>query len=70
LTDNAYKTGVQKKTVLPKSQSAIIIDLTKSMGWYDFTLKVSGANGFEKRFAGRVETGKAGYTDPFMGRLV
>ena len=70
LTDNAYKTGVQKKTVLPKSQSAIIIDLTKSMGWYDFTLKLSGANGFEKRFAGRVETGKAGYTDPFMGRIV
>ncbi|GAA4092825.1 phosphocholine-specific phospholipase C [Mucilaginibacter panaciglaebae] len=70
ITDNAYKTGTQKKTVLPQSQSSFIVYLTKSMGWYDFTLKVSGANGFEKRFAGRVETGKAGYTDPFMGRVV
>jgi phospholipase C len=70
LIDNAYKTGSHHKAVSPAMSSAFMVDLSKSMGWYDFTLKVDGANGFEKRFAGRVETGKASYTDPFMGRVI
>ncbi|MES2427549.1 MAG: phospholipase domain-containing protein, partial [Bacteroidota bacterium] len=70
LTDNAYKTGIQKKVVLGTGKSTFAVDLTKSLGWYDFTIRVEGVSGFEKRFAGRVETGKPGYTDPYMGRVV
>ena len=35
-------------------------------GWYDLT--VTGAGGFERQFAGRVETGRASISDPQLGR--
>ena len=38
-------------------------DLERSGNWYDFTVKAAG---FERRFGGRVETGKAGVSDPAM----
>jgi len=31
---------------------------------------VAGSEAFEKRYAGRVETGNASYTDPFMGKVI
>jgi len=34
-------------------------------GWYDFS--VAGADGFLRRFAGRLETGTDGISDPAMG---
>ena len=37
--------------------------------WYDFTAKVEELPGFARRFAGRVETGRDGYSDPAMGGL-
>ena len=40
------------------------IRLEKSSNWYDFTVKTT--NGFSHRFAGRVETGRAGISDPAM----
>ena len=47
-----------------------IIDLNKSSGWYDFTVKITGHDIFERRYAGRVETGKPGISDPAMGRVI
>jgi phospholipase C len=35
--------------------------------WYDFTASVHGVPGFSRRFAGRVETGRASVSDPAMG---
>ncbi len=35
-----------------------------SFGWYDFSVSIDGAEGFKKRYAGRVETGKEGFSDP------
>lgn len=70
ISDNAYKTATQKK-VLDKGASAnVILDLTKSYGWYDFTVRIAGAETFEKRYAGRIETGKLGFSDPLMGKTV
>ncbi|RQP14310.1 MAG: phospholipase C, phosphocholine-specific [Parapedobacter sp.] len=43
------------------------IRLDKSSNWYDFTVKTT--NGFSHRFAGRVETGRAGISDPAMGTI-
>ncbi|MFB2120945.1 phosphocholine-specific phospholipase C [Parapedobacter sp. 2B3] len=40
------------------------IPLKNSANWYDFT--VQAADGFSCRFAGRVETGKHGVSDPAM----
>jgi phospholipase C len=46
---------------------ATIIDL-KLAGhrWYDFTVRVDGFEGYERRFAGRAETGEDGVSDPAM----
>jgi len=70
VTDNAYKTTDHKKILTASSASSIILELKKNHYWYDFTVRVSGVANFMKRYAGRVETGKPGLTDPFMGRVI
>ena len=40
-------------------------DVSKSGNWYDLTLK--GGQGFTRRFAGRLETGKDTVSDPATG---
>jgi phospholipase C len=74
ISDNAYK-NPSVKIILEPSDSASVksfvpFDLQKHYGWYDFTLRINGLEVFERRYAGRVETGKPGYSDPFMGRVV
>jgi phospholipase C len=44
-----------------------LMDLNKSFGWYDFTVKIKGNDAFERRFAGHVDSGKESMTDPAMG---
>ena len=70
VTDNAYKTKPVSKTIAANAQASIIINLGKSKQWYDFSVKVNSNNRFENRYAGRVETGKPGITDPLMGGVV
>ena len=70
ITDHAYKANDHKKILPASGKSSLVLDLTKSHGWYDFSVKISGNSLFERRFAGRVETGKSSYSDPFMGRVV
>jgi phospholipase C len=41
--------------------------LDHSGHWYDFTLRASGLPGYTRRFAGRIETGEDGISDPAMG---
>ncbi|QXV65541.1 phospholipase C, phosphocholine-specific [Mucilaginibacter sp. 21P] len=68
-SDNAYKTGSKQLTIQQESfaPQTIKLDLSKQQGWYDFTIRVKGFNDFEKRYAGRVETGRPGISDPYMG---
>ena len=70
IIDNSYKTGKRIKSIDAGSTISIVLDLHKSFGWYDFSLKALGNNVFEKRYAGHVETGKESTTDPLMGGLV
>ena len=74
IKDNAYKNKPIKKTLTKKDFAdgdgySIILNLNKSFGWYDFSVFVKGCNDFKRRYAGHVETGKASFTDPFMGRI-
>jgi hypothetical protein len=48
-----------------------------SHSWYDFTVKADGSNqeaneeaNQEARYAGRVETGMPGFSDPLMGGVL
>ena len=36
-------------------------------GWYDLTVTVDEAPAFRRRFAGRLENGEPGTSDPAMG---
>jgi phospholipase C len=66
VTANAYRSdGPWTYTVAPGMQMEPSWSLAGSGNWYDFTLSMAG--GFERRFAGRLETGKDGLSDPAMG---
>ncbi|UBM58278.1 phospholipase C, phosphocholine-specific [Marinilongibacter aquaticus] len=63
--ENAYGTLSQKTVKLkPHEEQHIFFGLEKSNCWYDFTIK--GSEGFSARFAGRIETGQHGISDPAM----
>jgi len=70
IIDHSYKSNNHKKTLAPNAKATLALNLEKSHNWYDFSVKVSGHSSFEKIFSGRVETGKVGFTDPFMGKVV
>jgi phospholipase C len=67
ITDHAYQ-AKPKNISLNGKGTVTIIDLVSSFGWYDFSVQLKGNKLYEQRFAGRVETGKPSYSDPFMGR--
>jgi phospholipase C len=69
IVDNAYKTGTVSRTISSGSETTLILDLQRSHGWYDFTMKRTGSDS-EEHFAGRVETGRSSVSDPFMGGTV
>jgi phospholipase C len=69
ITDNAYKTGTRTHVLKPGASKEVLLNLAKSFGWYDCSVKVKGSSLFEKRYAGRVETGRSSYSDPLMGRV-
>ncbi len=69
LKDHSYHSKLPSFTLKPGSSKTVVINLRKSSSWYDFSLLVDGSTDFERRFAGRVETGKLGISDPYMGRV-
>jgi phospholipase C len=69
IIDHGYKTNNRKSLLNASGKLSLVLNLANSFGWYDFSLKVAGVDTFEKRYAGRVETGLAGYTDPQMGNV-
>ena len=58
-----------RRDTSPGGSGAIAMALGQSYWWYDFSVTIAGAEGFLRRFAGRVETGKSGFSDPVMGRV-
>jgi len=70
--DEAYPTAatrVREITVPPHGQVTDRWSLTASDNWYDLTVRADGADTFLRRFAGKVETGRAGRTDPGIGPM-
>ncbi|PXW14585.1 phosphocholine-specific phospholipase C [Paraburkholderia caballeronis] len=53
--------------VEPRGETIMHWPLQQSGHWYDFTLTAKGLPGYTRRFAGRVETGKDGISDPALG---
>jgi phospholipase C len=73
IEDRAYGAAPIRQTIAATSGDAtvnMVIDSRPGQGWYDFSVLVEGFESFERRHAGRVETGADGITDPYMGGLV
>ena len=69
IVNQMYKGGNRSASVKPGKKQAIVLRLAKSFSWYDFTVGIVGSDAFARRCAGRVETGKAGFSDPAMGGI-
>ncbi len=69
ITDHGYKTNNHTKVLASGTHLVLPLTLADSFGWYDFSIKINGAASYEKRYAGRVETGKSSFTDPQMGNV-
>lgn len=69
IADNSYKTGSTRRHLAPGKTEAVLLSLGQSHHWYDFTVTSEGMNA-EARFAGHVDTGRPGFSDPLMGGLV
>jgi phospholipase C len=65
--DHGYLSGEQTMVIEPGGSRALVMALGHSHRWYDFSVTVAGADRFLRRFAGRVETGESGFSDPAMG---
>jgi len=66
IADNSYKTGGRQKKLGAGEKASILPNLSKTAGWYDFSVKMDGFGGFEERFAGHVENGAVSKTDPIL----
>ena len=67
INDLAYGYPVRQQVLEPQANTVLRFDVQKSQHWYDFRLSVAGFPYFQKRYAGRVETGQEGSTDPQIG---
>lgn len=67
VADNAYGNKSISREIAAKSTVEMVLPLSKSKGWYDWSMTVKGEKKYLRRYAGRVEDGKESLTDPFMG---
>ena len=64
--DHAYGNPEQHIRVVPGAAVTARIPVKASHGWYDFSVVATGKSQFERRFAGRLETGVDGFSDPLI----
>ncbi|MES1258557.1 MAG: phospholipase domain-containing protein, partial [Acidobacteriota bacterium] len=67
--DHGYRSGDHRLVIQPGSGRTLTLGLARSGHWYDFSVTLAGTERFLRRYAGRVETGKSGISDPVMGRV-
>jgi phospholipase C len=70
VADVAYKSGTERQIVAPGDTARITFKTRASFGWHDLRVRINEHPSFEKRYAGRVETGEWSFSDPVMGRAV
>ncbi|TZF85511.1 phospholipase C, phosphocholine-specific (plasmid) [Pedobacter sp. BS3] len=68
--DHIRKNNISTAKLPANGRKNVVLDLSSSFCWYDFTVKIDGFKQFENRYAGKVETGEPGYTDPVMGNYI
>jgi phospholipase C len=66
---NAYGFSDETMVVATGQVADMVLNLQASYGWYDLTIRIEGSETFERRYAGRVETGRPGFSDPQIGQV-
>jgi phospholipase C len=61
---DAYGGASQRQTLAPGASRELVIDLQASQRWYDVSVTSDVDGGFLRRYAGHVETGRSGVSDP------
>jgi phospholipase C len=70
--DSRYPVANERKqriAVASGHSMTVTLALGPSDNWYDFSVTAEGFAGFSRRFAGKVENGLAGKTDPGIGAM-
>lgn len=67
--DLSYGAEARAWTVAAGASRVALLELGHSACWYDFSVEIEGVSLYQRRFAGRVETGRDGISDPVMGRV-
>jgi phospholipase C len=73
VNDLAY--GGESRTIIlaphgdKNSSTALPLEMGRSFGWYDLSVRVADAPEFARRYAGRIENGRESFSDPCMGRV-
>lgn len=67
ITDQSYGGETRRCQLSGNKTQSAAVDLQSSHGWYDLVIKVEGHPEYLQRFAGRIENGKAGVSDPLLG---
>lgn len=67
IRDHAYGHEAIHADLGAGQKSSFTIDTPKSQGWHDLSVTIDGVSEFERRYAGRVETGRWSISDPQMG---
>jgi len=66
IADETYGAKLKPVVLAAGNSMTIEVDCDKSFGWYDLSARIDECPTYARRFAGRVETGKASYSDPAM----
>jgi phospholipase C len=51
----------------PQGRTDLVWSVVESGGWYDFSVRCPALQGYLRRAAGRLETGRPSISDPAMG---
>jgi phospholipase C len=68
IRDRSYGSPAIEREVAGGATILVHVDTRTSFQWYDLDVLIPTSPGFQRRFAGRVETGKWTMTDPAIGR--
>ncbi len=66
MTNDYEPSKTIQRRVAGGDTETLYLDLRASHGWYDVRVTVDTDSAFERRFAGRVETGRDGVSDPAL----
>lgn len=66
IRDNSYGQRELSRKLPPMGTQNLVLLLEKSFGWYDFSVFNKADKNFERRYAGRVESGKESFSDPLL----